>query len=144
MLACLHECIGKGSCTQWPYFSILQGLTAYRVSFLQVPSSHLGEGILILISRMILYITLVLNPFQIVTSVLHEKVKGTSSHLTIKKAGQKHQAEKSKTLFLFNPDHPTELPAKPFLLPAWNDFYMGHFKVKHYSYLQLEYFEIKL
>lgn len=40
-----------------------------------------------------LYVTLVLNPFQIVTSVLHKKVKGASSHLTIKKAGQKHQTE---------------------------------------------------
>lgn len=68
MLACLHERRGKGSFTQWPYFSILQGLTTYRVSFLQVPSSHLREGI-ILIPRMILYITLVLSPFQIVTSV---------------------------------------------------------------------------
>lgn len=146
MLACLHECRGKGSCTQWPYFSILQGLTTYRVSFLQVPSSHLREGILILISKMILYITLVLNPFQIVTSVLHKKVKGASSHLTIKKAGQKHQAENHGQArnYLLNPDHPTELPAKLFLLPAWNDFYMGHFKVEHYSYLQLDYFEIKL
>lgn len=79
MLACLHECRGKGSFAQWPYFSILQGLTTYRVSFLQVPSSHLREGIHIFISRMILCVTLVLNPFQIVTSVLHKKVKVASS-----------------------------------------------------------------
>lgn len=45
MLACLHEGRGKGSCTQWPHFSILQGVTTYMVSFLQVPSSHLKEGI---------------------------------------------------------------------------------------------------
>lgn len=43
---------------------------------------------------MILYITLVLRPFQIVTLVLHKKVKGASSHLTIKKAVMKHQAVK--------------------------------------------------
>lgn len=96
---------------------------------------------------MILCITLVLNPFRIVTSALHTKVKAASSHWTIRKAGQRHQAEKhgqAKNLFLLNPDYPTELPAELFLLPAWNDFYTGHFKVKHYSYLQLDYFEIKL
>lgn len=69
MLACLRERRGKGSYTQRPYFSILQGLTAYRVSFLQVPSSHLREGIVMLIPQVILYLTLVLSPFQIVTSV---------------------------------------------------------------------------
>lgn len=43
MLACLHECRGKNSCTHWPYLSILQGLITYRVSFLQVLSSHLRK-----------------------------------------------------------------------------------------------------
>lgn len=85
--------------------------------------------ILILISRMILYITLVLSPFPIVTLVLPKKVKGASSYLTIKKAGQKHQSENCGKKKILNSDHTTELPAKLFLLPAWNDFYMGYFKV---------------
>lgn len=80
---------------------------------------------------MILHITLVLSPFPIVTLVLHKKVKGASSHLTVKKAGQKHQSENcgQKKTKMLNADHTTELPAKLFLLPAWNDFYMGYFKV---------------
>jgi len=34
---------------------------------------------------MILFITLVLKPFQIVTLVLHEKMKDVTSHLTNKR-----------------------------------------------------------
>ena len=130
-----------------PIFPFSKALLHTGCHFCMVPSSHLREGILILISKMIFYIILVLNPFQIVTSVLHKKVKGASSHLTIKKGWSETQGWKpwsSKKMFLLNPDHPTELPAKLFLLPAWNDFYMGHFKVKYYSCLQLDYFEIKL
>lgn len=148
MLACLHECRRKKVLAlSGPIFPFSKALLHTGCHFCRYHHHTREEGILILISGIILCITLVLNPFQIVTPVLHTKVKGASSRLTIKKAGQRHQAEKhgqAKHLFLLNPDYPTELPAKLFLLPAWNDFYIGHFKVKRYSYLQLDYFEIKL
>ena len=86
MLSCLHKYRGRASCTHWPYFSVLQGLTLHTGhNFCQYHHDIFDESIFILISRMILYITLVLKPFQIVTLVLHEKMKDVTSHLTNKR-----------------------------------------------------------
>lgn len=87
MLACLHEGRRKRVLAlSGPIFPFCKALLHTGCHFCRY-HHHSREGILILISGIILCITLVLNPFQIVTSVLHTKVKGASSHLTTKKAG---------------------------------------------------------